>query len=31
VISSREYAWYNKIRAGNWWNRTSSKAGCKQL
>jgi len=22
VISSREYSWYNKIRAGDWENRT---------
>ena len=22
VISSREYAWYNMIRVGDWWNRT---------
>ena len=21
MISSREYSWYNKIRAGEWWNR----------
>ena len=22
MIASREYSWYNKIRAGDWWNRT---------
>ena len=22
MISSREYTWYNKIRAGDWWNKT---------
>ena len=22
MISSREYSWYDKIRAGDWWNRT---------
>jgi len=22
VISRREYTWYNKIRAGDWWNIT---------
>ena len=24
MISSREYSWYNKIRAGDWWNRTQA-------
>ena len=22
MISSREYSWYDKIREGDWWNRT---------
>ena len=22
LISSREYSWFDKIRAGDWWNRT---------
>jgi len=24
LTSSREYSWYDKIRAGDWWNRTQA-------